>query len=73
MALDDYLGSRVEINRVIMLAGEREKGREKGREEGSRERAHETARRMLAKGMDLIEIAELTELDIKEVENLNRG
>jgi len=52
------------VNQAIFLAGERKKGK--------KEQAESTARKMLAKGMDIEEIIELTELDINEIEKLNQ-
>jgi predicted transposase/invertase (TIGR01784 family) len=64
------------INEAIFMDRERkeakEEGRKEGKEEGRKEQSKNTARKMIAKGMDIGVIAELTELDIKEVEQLSR-
>lgn len=47
-----------------------EQGLQQGRDEGMREKEREVARRALARGMSLAEVAELTGLDLEEVTNL---
>jgi predicted transposase/invertase (TIGR01784 family) len=46
----------------------REKGREEGREEGIEKKAFEVVRKMLARGMDLADIAEIVELPIDTIQ-----
>ncbi len=48
----------------------REEGREKGREEGRLEANRNIARNMLAKGMSITDIAEMTSLSPEEIESL---
>jgi len=48
----------------------REEGREKGRKEGREEGIIQVAKRMLAKGKQVDEVAELTTLSIIDVEQL---
>lgn len=48
-----------------------EKGREEGHEEGRKTREREIARSMLARGVDVVLVAEVTGLSQEEIENLN--
>ena len=45
-------------------------GRAEGKEEGQYRKALDTARKMKAKGFELVEIAELTDLPLDEIEGL---
>ncbi len=70
---------KARINKAIMMYSERKKGREEGREEARKEArkkerkevSREVARKMLAVNMSLNKIAEITGLDIREVEELD--
>jgi predicted transposase YdaD len=48
----------------------REEGRDEGREEGEKKKALDVAKRAKAKGMDIIDIIELTGLSKEEIEKL---
>ncbi len=48
----------------------REEGREEGRAEGRAEANCETAKRMLARNMDIADISELTGLSVEEIQAL---
>ena len=55
------------------VEGAREDGREEGREEGEHRRAVATARKLVAIGMDVKQIAEVVELPLDEVQAMRRG
>ncbi|QTA80063.1 Putative transposase, RpnA-like [Desulfonema limicola] len=64
------------INEAIFMAGERKKGKEEGikvgRKKGRKEQAENTARKMLARNMNIEDIAEFTGLDVKDIQKLNQ-
>ncbi|QTA80061.1 Uncharacterized protein dnl_23470 [Desulfonema limicola] len=72
------------INEAIFMAGERKKGKEEGikvgikvgrkegKTEGRKEQAENTALKMLAKNMNIEDIAEFTGLDVKDIQKLNQ-
>ena len=76
------------INEAIFVAGERKKGKEEGikvgikmgkvegikigKMEGKVEQAENTALKMLAKSMNIEEIAEFTGLDVEDIQKINQ-
>jgi predicted transposase/invertase (TIGR01784 family) len=78
----EYLSQDAEARRIYemrqkalhdeasMLAGAREEGESKGRVLGLYEKSVEIAQKMLAKGMDMEEITELSGLTVKEIMRL---
>ena|GEM_PF-596207 len=64
---------RKELRKVSKIAQElREEGREEGREVGREEGRAEVARTMLAKGMDVALVSEVTGLPVEELEQLRK-
>jgi predicted transposase/invertase (TIGR01784 family) len=58
------------MGRQIELGAAYQRGKEEGREEGRAVERRETARRLLAKGMNKTEIAELQSISLEELERL---
>jgi predicted transposase/invertase (TIGR01784 family) len=64
--MEDYTERK---SRIARAEGE-QKGKEEGIQKGKIEGKEETARKMIAKGMDFSEIAELVGLSVEQVEQL---
>ena len=80
-ALANFMSTMGDKAREIpMTVGERlieqgrqeglQKGRQEGRQEGRREALLQTARKLLARGMSLDEVVEMTDLPLDEVQKL---
>jgi predicted transposase/invertase (TIGR01784 family) len=59
-----------ELRQVKAMEDGLAQGRAEGRAEGERQKAVQTAKKMLARGKDVVEIAEFTELSVAEIEEL---
>ena len=82
MFCSNYPAAKVELQEAILTYSEeaelrglekgREEGIEKGREEGVERKAFEVARKMLARGMALSDIAEIVELPVDKIQILRQ-
>ena len=70
MRLQEIVDQRVEENKMLWLAQGDTQGFDRGFDSGSHERALDTARKLLAMGLSVQQVAEAAGLSVDEVQQL---